>query len=224
MTDPRDAHAVTLEEMRSKRIWEIVERHIQFDPFGGCWLYGGAQDGAGYGISWFGRAHRVSWEVHNRPIPEGLVVMHRGDVTSCINPAHLQVGTQQENNDDKVRKGRARALRGEEAANAKLTSAQVMAIRLSRSATRELVEEYGVSQTLVDGIRRGRLWRHLPCPPRPAPVVLRGEANHNAKLTEADVLEIRRSPLSCDAAAVKWGVSRTLIKAVRRRRCWKHVP
>ena len=222
--DPRDPHAVTLDEMRSKKVWAIVERHIQFDPFGGCWLYGGAQDGAGYGISWFGRAHRVSWQIHNGPIPEGLVVMHRCDVTSCINPAHLQVGTPQENNDDKMRKGRGRSPCGEASGGAKLTSAQVMAIRLSRAATKDLVDQYGVSQTLVDLIRNGKIWRHLPCPPRPPRMVPRGEANRSAKLTEAAVIEIRRSSMSSREAARRWGVSHTLIKQVRGRKIWTHVP
>lgn len=54
-------------------------------------------------------AHRVAWELHNkRPIPDGLQIMHRCDVTLCVNPKHLDVGTNQDNIDDKVTKGRER--------------------------------------------------------------------------------------------------------------------
>ena len=51
--------------------------------------------------------HRVAWEAHNaQPIPEGFVVMHSCDNPRCFNPLHLSVGSQQDNIDDAMSKGR----------------------------------------------------------------------------------------------------------------------
>lgn len=51
--------------------------------------------------------HVITWEMHNaQPVPDGMVVMHTCDNPRCFNPNHLIIGTQQENVDDAVSKGR----------------------------------------------------------------------------------------------------------------------
>ncbi len=53
--------------------------------------------------------HRIAWEAYNaEPVPEGLVVMHSCDNAGCFNPAHLSIGTQQQNIIDSVLRGRDR--------------------------------------------------------------------------------------------------------------------
>ncbi len=79
----------------------------------GCWLYTGSTATCGgygalycYEIKRNIRAHRYSWEVHFGDIPKGMLVCHTCDVPACVNPAHLFLGTHQDNMRDMCRKGR----------------------------------------------------------------------------------------------------------------------
>lgn len=60
----------------------------------GCWLWQGAKNAEGYGrIYHLGRldyTHRVSYELANGPIPEGLDVDHLCRTPACCNPEHLE--------------------------------------------------------------------------------------------------------------------------------------
>ena len=75
-----------------------------------CWLWIASKDNGGYGT--LGRdgklekAHRLSWEFYNGLIPKGMNVLHKCDVRDCVNPEHLWLGTQFDNMQDAVKKGR----------------------------------------------------------------------------------------------------------------------
>lgn len=109
--------------------------------------------------------HRFVYYNYKGEIPEGMVIMHTCDNPKCINPRHLEVGTQGDNVRDASRKGRLKGLntgRGENARFHKLSEKQVFEIREQRHVKRQtLGDMYGVSPHTIDGIRSGRAWSHL---------------------------------------------------------------
>ena len=110
---------------------ERFEARYEIDQESGCWLWTGTCNPAGYGTIGKDRrerlAHRVSWELHRGPIPDGLSVCHHCDVPRSVNPDHLFVGTDADNMADKTRKMRQHW--GEKKPTSKLTEGQVRAIR-----------------------------------------------------------------------------------------------
>lgn len=74
-----------------QRFWSYVQKSD------GCWEWGGPITYKGYGVIGFWQktypAHRVSFELHNGPIPDGLVIDHVCRKRNCVNPAHLRAVT-----------------------------------------------------------------------------------------------------------------------------------
>lgn len=129
----------------------------------GCWIFTGTVTTAGgYGQIYAGRtrlAHRVSYELFCGEIPKGLDVMHRCDVPPCINPDHLFLGTRAVNMADMVAKNRQ--AKGEQNASARLTEAEVLAIRASPLINKEIAKQTGMSRPAISIIRRNKIWRHI---------------------------------------------------------------
>jgi hypothetical protein len=79
----------------------------------GCWEWNGRRVDGNYGafdavrLGFSGaRAHRVMYEHHVEPIPDGLDLRHKCDNPPCVNPDHLIPGTRLDNMRDMVERGR----------------------------------------------------------------------------------------------------------------------
>jgi hypothetical protein len=148
----------------------------------GCWEFKSCKDRDGYQRFAYktvdsnkfkhSSAHRFMMLVQGHTIPPGHVIMHECDNPSCVNPAHLRIGTVQDNNLDKLLKGRAVAPKGERQAHASLTDEQarqiksraVVGTRVGKnngSNLKELAKEFNCKTELVRRIARGELYKHV---------------------------------------------------------------
>lgn len=233
-----------------------------------CWLWQGGTTRGGYGsmaLYWGSyppgtphyqqkRAHRMCWDIVYGPIPDGLWVLHNcpgGDNPLCVNPAHLWLGTPDDNQKDSMRTGTRptgdkhglrlhpeAVTRGERSGVTHLSDNDVYAIRaygrLGYSQT-HLAKAFDISSGNVGSILRRRSWAHLPereddhfintlGPSKDSRH--RGETISWSKLTEQNVLEIRA--LAAQGwyqrqLAQRYGVSKSLIGFVVTRKLWKHL-
>ena len=125
----------------------------------GCWLWLGCKDKDGYGFIRIDgkniKTHRFAYQHFVGEI--GLLqVLHRCDAPSCVNPAHLFIGTNSDNQIDAARKGRQGSQR--------LTSDNVRDIRQSYGmgvTQASLGKLYGLSAGYVSHIITRRKWAHV---------------------------------------------------------------
>lgn len=156
-------------------IAERLDSHSRRE--GECLVWTFGRDRDGYGrvsiARKYKRVHRVSWEISNGPIPDGLDVLHHCDNPPCRKESHLFLGTQAENTADKVRKNRHSV--GVKNGRAKLTNNDVREIRLQYArggiTQRELAIAFNLCRTSIFYILHSVNWRHLK--------TIEGEENDN---------------------------------------------
>lgn len=145
---------------------ERFEKFVMPIPWSGCHIWMGTSLPSGYGLfrtvpnakHSMSLAHRISYQLHNGPIPEGHLVLHKCDTPSCVNPGHLFTGTSKDNSQDMKIKGRSSF--GEKHGRSKLTQEQVIMIRQDTRMQKEIAAEYGVSQSNISLIKRGINWEN----------------------------------------------------------------
>lgn len=135
---------------------------------GGCIEWQGQINENGYGLigrqskgvpmrSYF--AHRIAYAVFKGPIGENLQVMHRCDNRLCVNPSHLDLGTQEDNQRDKIKKGRQS--KGEAHGSSCLKAKDIIDIRASQNTCQFLANKYGVCQQQISAIKNFIYWKHI---------------------------------------------------------------
>ena len=155
----------------AERFWEKVVVREQSE----CWTWTACVGRKGYGKIGSGQrdkptveAHIVSWELANGPRPAGMNVCHHCDTPACVNPSHLFLGTQAENQADMVSK--LRQTLGEKNSMAKLTESDVRTIRalLRRGVMQKSIAVmFGVTDPTISNIKSGKTWSHVSHAKRP---------------------------------------------------------
>ncbi len=117
--------------------------------------------------------HRFLWQMVFGVIPGKLKVLHKCDNPRCVSPFHLFLGTQKDNMEDCVKKGRyvgGLGMRhssgyGENHKSHKLTDGKVIAIREKHRdggvTMVDLAKMYGVANRTIQKIILGITWKHL---------------------------------------------------------------
>ena len=159
----------------AERFWGNVNKSgpVISEKLGNCWVW--TASGQRYGkIRKRGKyvsTHRLSWELANGPIPQGMIVLHKCDNMKCVRPDHLAIGTYQDNVDDRELKGRhphktnPPRMAGSKNPSAKLTESQAEEIRKSKERQIDLATRFGVAQTTISKIKRFKNWKPVEATP-----------------------------------------------------------
>lgn len=186
-------HNLTPTERFSHYVNKNGPSHPYTSALGQCWLWTGTLDRKGYGqfsirseLQAFlehgprvVKAHRFAYEIAFHTDPGTMFVCHTCDNPTCVNPAHLFLGTNSDNMLDCVRKGRHKhclwtttnpnpkpppPLFGTKNPGSKLTDDIIRDIRAraaSGQSQRRIAAAIGVSPSSISLIMHRKIWSHV---------------------------------------------------------------
>jgi len=201
-----------------KKFWSKVI--IPKDIVNECWIWNHRIDKGGYGIFWFNgnkRAHRLSYEYFNGKIKNNLHICHSCDNPICVNPNHLWMGTNLQNQQDKVKKGRSTIKHDD----------QIIIDILNKIQNGEIKSYAGLSKEKVS--------------PGNIMGILRGEYRYNfgelfdleelrskirGKFTDQEVIQIKnrlKNGESCTSISRSFNCFPNVISKIKNKNTFKHI-
>lgn len=144
-----------------ERFWSKVKKTD------GCWIWQPTRcNSAFYGRFFlhgsYKQASRISYFLAYGEIEKGMMICHKCDNPSCVNPDHLFAATQKENVADCKAKGRRAHRPGDRHPLAKFTNSQVASMiteYLTGNKTQKQVgAKYGVSNKYISSLVTGYRW------------------------------------------------------------------
>lgn len=188
-TVPLVGDEIKFTERQIKNFWRKVDKDGPTQPHMDtpCWVWTASIRGDGYGqINILGRifgSHRMAWLLENGPIPRGegyhgVCILHACDLKTCCNVHHMRLGTNRENVDDMMSKGRqAKGAtsgpskhpecmpRGENNGSAKFTADTIREVRYLYSTGRfsyaTLGAKFGIGRAYMSNIINRKTWAHV---------------------------------------------------------------
>jgi predicted DNA-binding protein (UPF0251 family) len=148
------------------RFWSKVKLTANPDV---CWDWIRCLGKDGYGMFQINgraiRAHRFSYLITNKKLPDGKLVCHTCDNPKCVNPNHLFLGSALDNVSDCIAKKRRTPLKGDKSGRSKLKEDEVLSIFKTYNEGHvtqdELAQKYNVSSKTISKIITRTRWKHL---------------------------------------------------------------
>jgi hypothetical protein len=189
----------------------------------GCWSWKSKPNKSGYSVFSYKKkpfyAHRFSFALFNGPLKEGLVIDHVCRNRSCLNPKHLRQVSQKinciENSDSfsAINSRKTHCVKGH--------SLDKNNLRIRNNGSRRCLICQKNHNDKINA--RALALRRLNFKPKN---VARNERHGMARLTEAQVKEIRRM-LSCGFATrqitSKFKITKSNVYNIRDNKIWKNI-
>lgn len=166
-----------MESNKIEKFWAKIDKSPGYGPNGDCWIWTGAISSGRYGRfsyrdenkkSTGASAHRFAYcldkNISVKDLSSDLLVCHTCDNPPCVNPAHLFLGTSQDNADDKMSKNRQ--IKGSKHGNSKINENTVRIIKMLSVSGIWTYEELGIicgglNKSNIMRILRGDSWKHV---------------------------------------------------------------
>jgi hypothetical protein len=214
------------------RFWNKVNNPGKIDE---CWEWLGGKQNTGYGIFYFNSilqlTHRYSYEYYNGIIKNKLFVLHKCDNPPCLNPNHLELGTQTDNMKDMSLKNRKAILRGSDASNSLLLDQDILDIFKKiddglYNNIEEICFDYHVQYHVIAAIFDRKSWMHMSKHLSNQKLLELKSKIINLHLTEQSVKQIKQcllQKISIIDISNYFKISTSTVYKIKNNIHWKHV-